>query len=384
MEPDDPKTPEVIAEALEGGEAPPRKRRLETPQERAQRLEKEKQTLLAQIAGDFTGDLRSQVAYVLNHYPEARRSDKTLSIRVWETFYEERLHSGYNLDVLYDLPAQTTITRTRAKLQNEYGLFRPDDVVLAARKSRRKDLQEEMRADKPDAPVISVYADESGRSDPFLVVGSVWSLDIQRQWRISRGLEEWKRSHGVERELKFGKLTRANVVQAVDFVSEAMKHSELVGLKACTVQRSKVIGKSEEELLYRLYYELVMAGIEHEVKVGRVTLPRWIALVKDEGVGTDALAVPELERQLKASCKDYFGGNVVIDSVVPVASEDSVLVQLADLFAGSVARVLNKKGGESNQKDEFATFFEKVAGFSFGSVVAADAPSDFVYVHHLP
>jgi hypothetical protein len=73
----------------------------------------------------------------------------------------------------------------------------------------------------------------------------------------------------------------------------------------------------------------------------------------------------------------------VIDSVVPVASEDSVLVQLADLFAGSVARVLNKRGEESNQKDEFATFFEKVAGFSFGSVVAADAPSDFVYVHHL-
>jgi|SRR5882724_1818374 len=158
MERDDPKSPREVVEEIDVGLAPPKKRRLETPQERAQRLEKEKQALVAQIAGDFTGDLRSQVAYVLNHYPEARRSDKTLSIRVWETFYEERLRGGYGLEVLYELPAQTTITRTRAKIQNEYGLFRPADVVVDARKSRRKDLQDEMRSDKPDAPVISIYA----------------------------------------------------------------------------------------------------------------------------------------------------------------------------------------------------------------------------------
>ena len=383
MEAGDPNYDEIAAEASAAGETPLKKRRRETPEERSQRLEKEKQVLVAQIAGDFTQDLRSQVAYVLSHYPETRRSDKTLSIRVWETFYEERLPSGYDLAVLYDLPAQTTITRTRAKIQNEYGLFRPAEDVSEVRKTRRQDLREEMRSDKPDVPVISIYADESGRSDQYLVVGSVWSLDIQRQWRISRGLEEWKRSRGVERELKFAKLSRANITQAIEFVTEALKHSELVGLKACTVQRSKVIGKSEEELLYRLYYELVMSGIEHEVGVGRVTLPRWLALVKDEGAGTDALAVPELERQLKAACKGFFGEQVVIDSVVSVESEDSVLVQLADLFAGSVARVLNKTDGETNQKDEFAAFFEKVAGFSFQAIGAETSMGDFVYVRHL-
>jgi hypothetical protein len=62
-------------------------------------------------------------------------------------------------------------------------------------------------------------------------------------------------------------------------------------------------------------------------------------------------------------------------------SHESPLLQLADLFAGSVARKFNKEGETANAKDEFADFFEALAGFDF--VKGGDGGSDFVYVHRL-
>jgi hypothetical protein len=43
--------------------------------------------------------------------------------------------------------------------------------------------------------------------------------------------------------------------------------------------------------------------------------------------------------------------------------------------------VVNKDGDTTNAKDEFANFFETLAGFDF--VNAEEGQSDFVYVHRL-
>ncbi len=135
-----------------------------------------------------------------------------------------------------------------------------------------------------------------------------------------------------------------------------------------------------EEQVYRLYYELAMTGIEHEIAAGRVVLPRWLHIVKDADAGPDALLLPELERRLRVACREYFKDSVRLESLITGASDESPLLQLADLFAGSVARKFNKDNGAANQKDEFADFFETVAGFGF---TAQEGKSDFVYVHHL-
>lgn len=62
-------------------------------------------------------------------------------------------------------------------------------------------------------------------------------------------------------------------------------------------------------------------------------------------------------------------------------SHESQLMQLADLFSGSVGRVLNREGDGMNHKDQFAAFFETVAGFDFKTEVKGK--TDFVYVHRL-
>jgi hypothetical protein len=61
---------------------------------------------------------------------------------------------------------------------------------------------------------------------------------------------------------------------------------------------------------------------------------------------------------------------------------NSTLLQLADLFTGSIGRVMNGEGSGSHAKDEFAQFMEGLAGFTFAEPAPPDV-NDFVYVHRL-
>ncbi len=103
--------------------------------------------------------------------------------------------------------------------------------------------------------------------------------------------------------------------------------------------------------------------------------------MKDADAGPDALQLPDFERRLTVACREYFRDSVRLDSLVTGPSHESPLLQLADLFAGSVARKFNKEGETANAKDQFADFFETLAGFDF--VKGGDSGSDFVYVHRL-
>ena len=360
-----------------------RPRRKESPEEKAARLAVERERVLRGVAENVTDDARSQVAYILSHFPDARGSDTTLAIRLWKTFYPDVLDGDLlATSDLYHLPAATSITRARAKIQNDYGLYRPAGDVVDARRQRRKDVAAEIKADKPGRLGLSVYADESGRTSRFLVVGGAWIVDPSRLYRIDSALREFKKTSGIQGELKFEKLSWGNLENAKAFVEASLAHSGLLGLKACALDTSKVKGKSKEETLYGLYYEMIMAGVEHEVERGRATLPRALAIVKDEA-DADALELPELERRLATACREHFGEEIEIDGVTALKSHDSPLLQLADLFVGSISRVLNKMGDSENQKDAFAADLERIAGFSFAAAVQGVPAGDFVYVRVL-
>jgi len=108
-----------------------------------------------------------------------------------------------------------------------------------------------------------------------------------------------------------------------------------------------------------------MAGLDHEITTRRVVLPRRLHIVKDADAGPDALHLPGLARRLTVAGHDYFKDSVQLASLETGLSHESPLLQLADLCAGSVARKFNKNGETTNAKDEFADFFETVAGFDF-------------------
>ena len=97
---------------------------------KAERREGEKEQLLRDIAAATTNDLRAQVGYVLSHYPAARDADVRLAHLVWQIFYPEYVEGEWvRLRDMYQLPRQISITRTRATIQNAYGLFQPSASV---------------------------------------------------------------------------------------------------------------------------------------------------------------------------------------------------------------------------------------------------------------
>ena len=355
----------------------------ETPEEKTARLERERERLLHDIAATSTDDLRAQIGYVLSQDPLARDSDVRLMHQVWQTFYPDLVEGEWvRFKEMYRLPRQTTIARTRATIQHDYGLFLPSAEVAKHRQIIRDETKAAVLADKPGPPVLTVHADESSQTGHrFTVIGSVWTLDISRVWRVARALDDYKAEHGIDFEFKFADLNQKKLPLAQGFVKEAVKHAGLISLKACVLDTHGLgpAALSGDERLYRLYYELAMTGIEHEVKAGRVALPRGFHLVKDASAEPDALLLPEVERRLRERCAASFDGAVQVEPIMTGLSHESSLLQLADLFAGSVARKFNQHGEAQNAKAAFADFFESLSGFDF--VTGGPAKTDFVYIH---
>jgi hypothetical protein len=163
---DSPPQPSASAEGL----APP-------VDPRAERIAKEKEALLVRLSAGALDTIQEKVAYVLNRFPGARDSDITLQLRYWQTFEPERTAGEFvRKKDLYELPRLTSLTRARARIQNTLNLFKASEEV----QQRRGVLEEQERArareQQLDVASISVYMDESGKTDDQLVVGSVWFL----------------------------------------------------------------------------------------------------------------------------------------------------------------------------------------------------------------
>lgn len=140
----------------------------EARRKKTERIEQNRQKLLRDVATSTTNDLRAKVAYVLNHFPTARDSNVTLSHLVLQTFYPEYIDGDrVYLKDMYRLPRAETITRTRATIQNTYGLFQPRDEIARYRRGHRDATQRKLIADRPGLPVISIHADESGKTQRF-------------------------------------------------------------------------------------------------------------------------------------------------------------------------------------------------------------------------
>ena len=113
--------------------------------------EEERQQLLDHISSATTNTLRDKVAWVLNHYPEARDSDITLQLKFWETF-EMDIYNGHSIDLddLYRLTKLNSLTRERARIENIYKLFVASTEVRQKRGTLSDEEKEKAIEDKPE------------------------------------------------------------------------------------------------------------------------------------------------------------------------------------------------------------------------------------------
>jgi len=77
------------------------------------------------------------------------------------------------------------------------------------------------------------------------------------------------------------------------------------------------------------------------------------ALVKDADDGTDALAIPELQRKLTTTCHEYFEQDVRVNRITSSKSHESPLLQLADLLAGSISTISPDAANVNVEESQF-------------------------------
>ena len=129
------------------------------------RINSERQELLENISSSSVNTLRDKVAWILNHYPDARDSDITLQLKYWETFYPDK-YDGQSIKPsdLYNLPHLTSLSRERARIQNQYNLFVAIPEVRKIRGTLSDEEREKSIEDKPTYPLFVVYMDDSGKT----------------------------------------------------------------------------------------------------------------------------------------------------------------------------------------------------------------------------
>lgn len=325
---------------------------------KAEKLAAQKRELLERLANANVINDGDRVAWILNRHPETRDSDVTLALQFWATF-EPALFGNGSIPAqnLYKLTPQTTLTRFRAKIQNDFNLFLATEKV----RKRRGKLEEEHRDIHAEAreahPWLVVYADESGKTDDNLLVGTFWIIDSGQTLRLKQDLDAWRKLQDFNREFHFKDVNAGNLHTYLALLDFLIARGNAISFKVLTMPRkglTDIPGKLDDML-----YQTLKRGVEHEHSTGRAPLPRVLQVFKDsEGEARDRVSVANLTERLEAASAGVFDKKLTLAYVHAVESKDNDFIQIADLFLGSVNRYLHQNmASGTHAKDELARAF---------------------------
>jgi hypothetical protein len=354
----DPENPAFAELAVGQGEAEPVAEELK----KQQKIELERTKLLQAVTGGDFSTLTAKVAGILNIYPDARNSDVVLSLRLWATFQPEIYNEqGIKPADLFKLERMPYITRARAKIQNEYGLFLADEAVRGHRKGREADMHDAVLEDANPSPVINVFADESGKTADWVIVSAVWVLSGRAVFEVQRAIESWrKNSVWSTREVHFSNFGRADIAPLREYLDVIRANRNFLSFKLAAVERAGT-RRTIEEVVRKLHEHMLRIGMRHELESGRVDLPRRIYVSLDEEQSLDKFALRETKDQLNADFIRDYGEGVTLVELLTASSKQSPLIQLADLIGGAVNRRLNHRG-DRGHKDEMADMIVEQLG----------------------
>lgn len=333
---------------------------------REERLALEHERLLAAVASGKTVRLQERVAWILHRQPHTRNSDAALQLAYWQE-YETEIYEEFKADPERNykkLTRLTSIARARAKIQNQHHLFLASPEVRKRRGQLSEEERERHATEIPPSPLITVFADESGKTDQNLVVGSVWLIDARDTFHIAGRVLDWRVSTGFDAELHFSEITRDTLPRYIAFVELVLSDAPLISFKSISVPRAGI--RAPDGAFEVLFYELLRQGLRHEHETGRAPMPRRLVFWKDEeteGRGRDLLILARLRESLAGASGVHFGGQLAIDACEALNSTHHPLLQLADLYTGSINRTLSRDRTSTKPKDVFADhLLERVRG----------------------
>jgi hypothetical protein len=330
-----------------------------------EKIENEKKELLNRVVSGKIENIRDRVAFILNNSIDARNSDIDLAWTYWLLFESDKF-SGEHItkEQLRNLTRLSSLTRVRAKIQNEYKLFQADDTVKRFRGVLEEDKKREVIEDKPTGlGMYSVYIDETGKTQSFLSVGSLWILEGGASLLFSNmELASWKKSKEINYEFHFSELDRFRVPVFKEFLTKFLALHPAVSFKLIVVNNKGFSDKNTA--ITDLTYHLLSKGIEHENETGRAPLPRVLQVwLDEEEKGSDELKIENIKERIKSQKIE----GLHLGDFQAVSSDENFYIQVVDLFTGAVNRKLHNVGG-NNFKDEFADFVLESLGLDIDSI----------------
>lgn len=294
--------------------------------------------LTENIKSSNFGRLKDRVAFILSYFPQARNSDAELSWNYWNYFEKEILGDGeLTKEKLFKLTKQTSLSRARAKIQNEYKLFQADPEVKKFRRKLREEYSEENINDKPHQDSFFVYMDESGKTNEYLVIGSIWLFSFGPSiLHKQKELLDWRKVNDLKYEFHFKELNKSNISNFKKFVEKFIGLNPEIGFKGIVLKRKGIPDndKAIEDLTSHLLYK----GVLQEDFSNRAKLPRNLTLTIDrEEDGRDLLKLANVKERIRSQkIKGLHLLNFVAED-----STGNEYIQMADLFSASLNRVVN-------------------------------------------
>lgn len=343
------------------------------------KIEKEKKELINNIVAGNIKTTRERVAYILNNYAPARNSDIDLAWEYWKTFEIDILKGGIiSKEQLRSLTSTNSITRSRARIQNEYKLFQADAEVRFFRGSLQEEKKQEAFEQKPNWPFYEIFIDESGKTQEYLSVGSLWIVDPRSKTFAYRKLNDWCKLHKIKFEFHFNKVSKNKLDNYKSFFSKFLSWNPSAGFKAIIVENKGF--SNINSAITDLTYHLIFDGINHENDTKRAPLPRLLQVrVDDEDPGLDQLKLKNLEERIQSQKIE----GLELDSFIAVDSSKNFFIQAVDLFTSAINRKLHYPKSSGHVKDDLADFILDLVGFNINDVDKNNSEVDRAKVFNL-
>ncbi|RYF19881.1 MAG: DUF3800 domain-containing protein [Flavobacteriales bacterium] len=332
---------------------------------REEKLEREGQELLNRILRGNIENIKDRVAFILNNSTDSRNSDIMLAWEYWKGFEPEILTGNtVSMEQMLQLTKISSLSRIRAKIQNEYKLFLADEAVRHFRGMLDEDMRQEAVEDKPAGTgVYSVYIDETGKTQQYLSVGSLWLLNYGYS-HIGKmnTLKDWKNRNNINFEFHFTKMSNSSLETYKAFFAKFMSLFPEVGFKLIVVNNSGFTDINSA--ITDLTYHLISKGVTHEHSSGRAPLPRVLTVyIDDEEVGSDRLKLENVKERLK----NQQTSGLFLEEFRAIASSENFYIQAVDLFTGAVNRKLHFPNG-THAKDELANYILNIVNFNIDDI----------------
>ena len=217
---------------------------------------------------------------------------------------------------------------------------------------------------------IEVYCDES-RPDlfasthppaQFMLIGSLW-LQTENREEIKKAIHALRDRHKIGGEFKWQKVSPSRVLFYQELTECFLSFGDLLRFRCIAIDHEKVnlvhYHDNDQELgFYKFYYQM---------------LRHWLDDFNEYAVFCDCKKNRDPRRlDVLRSCLDVSSLSSTVSRVQAIRSDESVLIQLADVLTGIAAARLNQSLRMGSAKELLVQTFESRLGRSIRHTFKAE------------